>query len=277
MELNSEFKGLVEDAVKLAERMGRTLDYTRESIRSVDDILLAYHHSLDKFDSDDDKDFLWDLAYTFGIYVGEVMMRSGLAEKGFTWDYDDKGDGIPVLNNSDDKNKIKASPVTKAHKCIMNGEDDIMETFADVIFSLANSGKMPKTGVQRAPDVETGSGKIIEKVALKEMDYFIDIVAKGEEDFMIFNSYDGFLQFYGIGDQFICEAWFTLEGRRAYQMINPGCANRERVRFVTPYGEHTPRERDIISREQLEFAVREYFSNLDEADFLEKVPHEDCE
>ena len=277
MELNSEFKGLVEDAVKLAERMGRTLDYTRESIRSVDDILLAYHHSLDKFDSDDDKDFLWDLAYTFGIYVGEVILRSGLAEKGFTWDYDDEGDGIPILSNSDDKNKITASPVTKAHKCIMNGEDDIMETFADVIFSLANGDKMPKTGVLRVPDVETGSGKIIDKVVLKETDYFIDIVAKGEEDFVIFKSHDGFLQFYGIGDQFICEAWFTLEGRRAYQMINPSCANRERVRFVTPYGEHTPRERDIISREQLEFAVREYFSNLDEADFLEKVPHEDFE
>ena len=277
MELDSEFKGLVEYAIQWAGRTGITLDYTRESIRSVDDILLAYHNRLDKFDSDDGKDYLWDVAFAFGIYAGEVMLRSGLSEKGFTWDYDDEGDGIPILSNSDDKNKITASPVTKAHKCIINGEDDIVEFFVDMIFSLANGGKMPKTGVLRVPDVETGSGKIIKKVVLKETDYFIDIVAKGEEDFVIFKSHDGFLQFYGIGDQFICEAWFTLEGRRAYQMINPSCANRERVRFVTPYGEHTPRERDIISREQLEFAVREYFSNLDEADFLEKVPHEDFE
>ncbi len=277
MELNSEFKGLVEYAIQWAGRTGITLDYTRESIRSVDDILLAYHNRLDKFDSDDGKDYLWDVAFAFGIYVGEVMLRSGLAEKGFTWDYDDKGDGIPILSNSEDKNKITASPVTKAHKCIINGEDDIVEFFVDMIFSLANGDKMPKTGVLRVPDVETSSGKIIDKVVLKETDYFIDIVAKGEEDFVIFKSHDGFLQFYGIGDQFICEAWFTLGGRRAYQMINPSCANRERVRLVTPYGEFTPRERGIISREQLEFAVREYFSNLDEADFLEKVPHEDCE
>lgn len=277
MELDSEFKGLVEGAIQWAGRIGITLDYTRESIRSVDDILLAYHNRLDKFDSDDGKDYLWDVAFAFGIYVGEVMLRSGLAEKGFTWDYDDKGDGIPILSNSGDKNKITASPVTKAHKCIMNGEDDIVEFFVDMIFSLANGDKMPKTGVLRVPDVETSSGKIIDKVVLKETDYFIDIVAKGEEDFVIFKSHDGFLQFYGIGDQFICEAWFTLGGRRAYQMINPSCANRERVSLVTPYGEFTPRERGIISREQLEFAVREYFSNLDEADFLEKVPHEDCE
>ena len=91
---------------------------------------------------------------------------------------------------------------------------------------------------------------------------------------MIFESHDGFFQFYGVGDQFICEAWFNLGGRRAYALINPDCTNTERVDLVTPFGKYTPRERDIISLEQLQIAVREYFSNLEEADFLAKIPHE---
>ena len=94
---------------------------------------------------------------------------------------------------------------------------------------------------------------------------------------MIFNSHDGFFQFYGIENQFICEAWFNLNGRRAYGLINPNCTNTERVELVTPFGKFTPRERDIISLEQLKTAVREYFSNLEEADFLAKIPHEEIE
>ena len=50
--------------------------------------------------------------------------------------------------------------------------------------------------------------------------------------------------------------------------------NTERVKLVTPFGEYTPREMDIISLKQLKTALYEYFSNLEEADFLAKVPHE---
>ena len=91
---------------------------------------------------------------------------------------------------------------------------------------------------------------------------------------MIFKSHDGFFQFYGLGDQFVCEAWFDLGGRRAYALIDPDCADTERVSLVTPFGRYTPRKRDIISLEQLKTAVHAYFSTLEKADFLAKVPHE---
>ncbi len=154
--------------------------------------------------------------------------------------------------------------------------EDSIKSFVDVAFAIVND-EWPKTGILRVPDVETASGKKMEKVIFKEADYYISLVAEGKEDFVIFQSHDGFFQFYGVDNQFICEAWFNLGGRRAYGLINPHCTNTNRVNLVTPFGQYTPRERDIISLEQLKTAVEAYFSNLEEADFLAKVPHEELE
>lgn len=268
----SDIAGSVaEDAVRYAGQSGIALDYTRESAESVDTILGAYHDNLDRYDGDDGAKTLWNVAVVFGTYIGEMLLRAGLAEKGFVWVEDD---GMPVLGIPDSQTAV--SPITKAHKRILNGAEDSVKSFVDVAFTVAE-GEWPKTGVLRVPDVETASGEKTEKIVFQESDYYISLVAEGKEDFVIFNSHDGFFQFYGIGNQFVCEAWFNLGGRRAYALINPDCANTERINLVTPFGRYTPRERDIISLEQLKTAVREYFSNIEEADFLEKVPHERIE
>ncbi|MCI8403214.1 MAG: hypothetical protein HFI38_14175 [Lachnospiraceae bacterium] len=268
---NDTAKSIAEDAVRYAMQSGIRLDYTGESAQNVDAFLGACHDSLDKYDGDEGAKTLWNVAVLFGTYTGEMLLRCGLAEKGFTWVEDD---GLPILSIPGSQTAV--SPITKAHKRILNGEEDSMKSFVDVVFSAVN-GEWPKTGVLRVPDVETASGKKIERIVLKESDYYISLVAEGKEDFVIFKSHDGFFQFYGIGNQFVCEAWFNLGGRRAYALINPDCTNTERVDLVTPFGEYTPRELDIISLEQLKTAVYEYFSNLEETDFLAKVPHERME
>ncbi len=268
---NDTASSIAEDAVQYALKNGIRLDYTRESVQSVDAFLGACHDSLDKYDGDEGAKILWNAAVLFGTYIGEMLLRSGLAEKGFVWVEDD---GVPILSIPGGQTAV--SPITKAHKRILNGAEDSIKSFVDVVFSAVN-GEWPKTGVLRVPDVETASGEKTERIVFKESDYYISLVAEGKEDFVIFQSHDGFFQFYGIGNQFICEAWFNLGGRRAYAMINPDCANAERVSLVTPYGQYTPREMDIISLEQLRTAVYEYFSNLEEADFLAKVPHEKME
>jgi len=157
----------------------------------------------------------------------------------------------------------------------MNWED-IMKNFIGAMFGAVNR-KDSRTGELRVLNVETASGKKAERIGFKESDYYISLVAEGKEDFVIFSSSDGFFQFYGIGDQFICEAWFNQGGNRAYELVNPDCMNTERVNFVTPFGQFTPKERDIISLEQLKTAVKEYFSNLEETEFLTRVPHEKME
>ncbi len=268
---NDTAGSIAEDAVRYAGQNGIGLDYTRESAQNVDTVLEVFHDSLDQYDGDEGAKILWNAAVMLGTYIGEMLLRLGLAEKGFVWVEDD---GIPILSNPG--GKAAFSPITKAHKRILNGAEDSIKSFVDVVFSVAD-GEWPKAGVLRVPDVETAGGEKIERIVFKESDYFISLVAEGKEDFVIFKSYDGFFQFYGIGNQFICEAWFDLGGRRAYALINPDCANTERVNLVTPFGRYTPRERDIISLEQLKTAVSEYFSNLEETDFLAKVPHEKLE
>ncbi len=265
------FNDIAEDAVQYAMQSKIALDYTRKSAADVDTFLEAFHDNLDKYHGDEGAKTLWNAAVLFGTYIGEMMLRSGLAEKGFVWVVDD---GLPVL--SIPGSQTSASPITKAHKRILNGPEDSMKSFVDVFFSVVNN-KWPKKGMLRVPDVETGSGEKTEKIVYKESDYYLSLVAMGKEDFVIFKSHDGFLQFYGVGNQFVCEAWFNLGGRRAYALINPLCSNTRRVRLVTPFGQYTPRERDIISLEQLKTVVHEYFSNLDETDFLAKVPYEKME
>lgn len=265
---NDTASSIAESAVRYAMQNGIDLDYTRESVQSVDAFLGSIHDRLDRYDGDEGAEILWNTAVLFGTYIGEMLLRSGLAEKGFVWAEDD---GLSVLCIPGSQTAV--SPITKAHKRILNGAEDSMTSFVDVVFSVAD-GEWPKIGVLRVPDVEIASGKKIEKIVFKETDDYISLVAEGKEDFVIFNSHDGFFQFYGIGNQFICEAWFNLGGRRAYGLINPDCVNTERVKLVTPFGEYTPREMDIISLKQLKTAVYEYFSNLEEVDFLAKVPHE---
>ncbi|MBO5032774.1 MAG: hypothetical protein J6D08_12970 [Lachnospiraceae bacterium] len=269
--LNHIAGSIAEDAVQYALQNGTVLDYTRESANSVDTFLGAFHDNLDRYNGSEGAKSLWNAAVLFGTYIGEMLLRSGLSEKGFVWVDDD---GIPILGIPGSQTAV--SPITKAHKRILNGAEDSMKSFVDVVFSAVN-GELPKTGVLRVPDVETASGEKIERIVFNESDYYISLVAEGKEDFVIFKSHDGFFQFYGVGNQFVCEAWFQLSGRRAYALINPDCTNTGRVSLVTPFGKYTPRERDIISLKQLKAAVQEYFSNLEEADFLAKVPHEKTE
>lgn len=268
---NETAKTIAENAVRYAADSGLELDYTRESMENVDAFLQAFYENLDKYEGDEGAKTLWNAAVLFGVYTGEMLLRCGLAEKGFAWAEDD---GLPILTAPG--GKTSASPISKAHKRILNGPEDSMKSFVDVVFSFVN-GQWPKTGVLRVPDVETASGEKTERIVLKEAEHYISLVAVGKEDFVIFQSHDGFLQFYGVDDRFVCEAWFNLNGRRAYALINPDCANTERVSLVTPFGRYTPRERDIISLKQLKAAVQAYFSNLEEADFLAEVPHEKME
>lgn len=79
--LSNIAKSIAEDAVRYAMQSGIELDYTRESAESVDTILGVCHESLDKYDDDEGAKILWNVAVMFGTYIGEMMLRSGLAEK----------------------------------------------------------------------------------------------------------------------------------------------------------------------------------------------------
>lgn len=130
----------------------------------------------------------------------------------------------------------------------------------------------------RKISLETSSGVSITNIEYKMIDEYISLVKEGKEDFIILNSQDGFLQFYGIDDQYVMEMHVNLPENdfRTYSIINPekkGLMNR--VQLTTPFGQYTPTEQDVISFESVKMVTKKYYENIKEYDFLKEVPYRD--
>ena len=117
--------------VAYAANRGIELDFSRESIAKAEEILAAYNEHLAEYSDDHGKDVLWNVAVNIGIYLGETMLRHSLKDKGFEWYI---RDGLPVLK----KDNNEMSPITKAHKRILNGPEDSIKSFCDVGFMIAD-------------------------------------------------------------------------------------------------------------------------------------------
>lgn len=264
MELN--YTEIADRAVSYAKNSNIILDYSEKSIEEVDAILGCYHERLSEYDGEDGANTLWNIAVHFGIYLGETMLRLQLKEKGFAWYIDN---GMPILKK--DENEI--SPVTKAHKRILNGPEDSVKSFCDVAFSIAN-GEFPTKNVLRVVDVQLSSGAVIENVLQQEIDAYIMLVETGKEDFVILSSQDGFLQFYGVNNQFVAEMRMNLQNNdfRTFSIIDKDKEHMvERVQLITPYGQFTPTEREVLSLEQVKTAVRAYYENINTEDVVKAI------
>lgn len=264
MELN--YTEIADRAVSYAKNSNIILDYSEKSIEEVDAILGCYYERLSEYDGEDGANTLWNIAVHFGIYLGETMLRLQLKEKGFDWYIDN---GMPILKK--DENEI--SPVTKAHKRILNGPEDSVKSFCDVAFSIAN-GEFSAKNVLRVVDVQLSSGAVIENVLQQEIDAYIMLVETGKEDFMILSSQDVFLQFYGVNNQFVAEMRMNLQNNdfRTFSIIDKDREHMvERVQLITPYGQFTPTEREVISLEQVKTAVRAYYENINTEDVVKAI------
>lgn len=267
MEIN--YREIADVAVAYAKANQIVLDYSKMSIGRVDDILGNYHENLAQYDGEEGEDTLWNIAVHFGIYLGETMAAAGLKEKGFYWYMDD---GIPILRN--DAN-MEISPVTKAHKRILYGPDEDLETFSNVVFSAAE-GNLPTEHVHRGVDVELASGRELVNVPYRDMDPLIALVADGKEQHMIMESHDGFLQFYGVHDQFVMEIRMNLQNNdfRTYSIIDREKEHMtDRIPLVTPYGRFTPMNREVIPLELVKTVIKKYYENLMESDLLKEIPY----
>ena len=266
--MSINYNEFADRAVAYAEKSGVLLDFTKESIRKVDEILLFYNEHLSEYNGDDGKSTLWNLAVHFGIYLGETMLRVSLKDKGYDWCI---SDGLPILKK--DNNEL--SPITKAHKCILNGSEDSVKSFFDIGLMIAE-GKFPSKSVYRVVDMETASGQIIKNVLYKDAGFYIDFVETGDEDFLILKSHDGFFQFYGVDDQFVAEMRINYSNGdfRTFSFIAPEKEQMlDRIVLETPYGRYTPMKRDVISYKQLCTAVKNYYKYPSSEDFLKSVPY----
>ena len=269
MDIN--YQEIAERAVAYAAQSDIQLDFSTESFKRVDDILGSYHEHLSEYQGEDGAKTLWNIAVHFGIYLGETLLRLQLESQGYQWHI---ADGLPILEK-DAGNQM--SPITKAHKRILNGSEDSVKSFCEVALLIA-SGKFPTQNVHRAVDVELSSGKRITNVLYREIDSFIRLIAEGKEDFLIMSSTNGFLQFYGVGDQFVAEMRVNLPSGdyHTYSFVDPEKMQQtERISLETPYGQFTPTGREVLTLELLKKVVTNYYENISEEDFLKKVSYID--
>ncbi|GAV15057.1 hypothetical protein PBN151_5036 [Paenibacillus sp. NAIST15-1] len=113
-------------AIQIAEKTGHTLDFSSESIHRVEDILDNYandYASHDDMVKPLDRE-VWSIAAIWGIYVGEIMR----IELGEACRWEEVDGGYLLIAHG-----AQANPIGKAYKRIVNGPEDNIVSFYDII------------------------------------------------------------------------------------------------------------------------------------------------
>jgi len=145
----------------------------------------------------------------------------------------------------------------------------------DINYKDIADGKFSEMNAQRVINVLLPSGQRIENVPYRDIDEYIMLISEGKEDFLILDSQDGYLQFYGVNDQFVAEVRVNLvDGDfRTYSIIDKDRESLvDRIKLKTPYGEFTPTQREVVSLELIKSVVRKYYENITEDSFIKSVP-----
>ena len=125
-------KPFCEGAVKVAMQFGKTFSYEPEDINDMEEILELYHNAYEN--KKITNEIAERIAFSLGVYLGQVMLESKLSEFGYEWRVDENQ---PCLA-SDDSNKMY--PISKVYKRIINGIEDSVKSFYDVAIVIAERG-----------------------------------------------------------------------------------------------------------------------------------------
>ncbi len=130
---NNEFENTAiknsNTAISYAESFQKHFDYSKKSINDLEEILDFY--SNDVSESKPTENQIWSMSIIFGSYLGESMLKNGLAKKGYKWGKD-KSSNIPLLVND---NGDFITPNDKVYKRLVNGKEDSIVSFYDVIMN----------------------------------------------------------------------------------------------------------------------------------------------
>ena len=110
-------------AVEYAKSFQKEFNYSEMSIGDLEEILDYY--SKDLLESRPTENQVWSMSLIFGSYLGEVMLKNGLSERGYCWGIQNTGD-IPLLMAGDEK---YITPVDKVYKRLVHGTEDNVVSF----------------------------------------------------------------------------------------------------------------------------------------------------
>jgi len=110
-------------ALKFAEDVNKKLDYSKNSIAVLEEVLDCYSNDIPK--SKPTENQIRSMSVIFGSYLGEIMLQSGLSEAGFFWETDGSPNTL-VLVKSDGS---YLTPCNKVYKRLVNGIEDNVIAF----------------------------------------------------------------------------------------------------------------------------------------------------
>ena len=122
-------------AVNYAKSFKKIFDYSYKSIGELEEILDFYSNDILK--SKPTENQIWSMSIIFGSYLGESMLKNGLAQKGYKWGKDNSSP-IPLL--VDDKGNF-ITPHDKVYKRLVNGKEDSIVSFYDVVMDIIRDHK----------------------------------------------------------------------------------------------------------------------------------------
>ena len=124
-----EMLELAENAVEAARAWGLELDYSAESVESVERLAEKIYRANRMFSLPED--VLLGVANLYGAYLGEVLLRSGLDTLGYAWMKNEEG--VVGIGQED----TWMGPVTKVYKRITQGPYHSLTDFFECTFGLA--------------------------------------------------------------------------------------------------------------------------------------------
>ena len=141
-----DIEGLCEKAIETGQQVaGFALDYSVASLKLLNYVIERLR-SMKRRDMIRE-DVCWNVASCLGAYLGEVMLRDKLEDKGFSWQLYDND--IPVLMDGDRENM--ASPISKVHKMILNEGEGSVTAFYNVFLWMLEH---PDFGKEESPGAE---------------------------------------------------------------------------------------------------------------------------
>lgn len=69
--------------IRQGKNLGKNLDFSRESIRDLDQVIDLFHQEIQRTGSDPKK--TQTLTYVFGAYLGEALLDNKLRDLGYAW------------------------------------------------------------------------------------------------------------------------------------------------------------------------------------------------
>ena len=134
-----EVIGWAYEAARSDEAEGARLDFSRESIGRLEELLQHVHESRN-WDDVDDMD-AWSMACRYGAYLGETMLRNDFGRLGFAWGED--SDGEPCLKPTAEATGAAATvsrivPIFKCFKRLRSGSNESVMRFYASCLSVVN-------------------------------------------------------------------------------------------------------------------------------------------